>query len=213
MMLHVLQEREKDSRRDRKARETRRRILEAALELFSQRGVDAVTVEEIAERADYARGTVFNHFTTKESLCQGLGELQLEMLEEAVRSGRITGPSASEKIVQALCLLAELPGRDPGQCRAILVRVLANQQPGEIPEHRRQVFALLEQWAEEGQRSGELRADLPPCELACFVMGLQLQATLLWAFGFVDGSLADHITRVLRLALEGIQARRVEADQ
>jgi hypothetical protein len=130
------------------------------------------------------------------------------MLQEAVLDGRISGPGASEKIVQALCLLAELPGRDPGQCRAILIRVLGSQQPGEIPEHRRQVFAMLERWAEEGQRSGEFRDDLPPSELACFVMGLHFQATLLWAFGYVDGSLTEYITRVLRLALEGIRARK-----
>jgi AcrR family transcriptional regulator len=211
MTLAVV-EKEKDSRRDRKARETRRKILQAALELFSERGVEAVTVEEIADRADFARGTVFNHFSSKETLCQGLGELQLEALQEAVENGKIAGPNASDKIVQALRVLSEMPGSSPEQCRAIIGRILAAKQPGEMPEHRRKIFEMLEGWAVEGQRRGELREDIPAGELACFVMGLQFQATLLWAFGYVDGSLADHTTRVLRLALEGIRARR-EADQ
>lgn len=208
MTLEATREVEKDSRTARRARETRRRILTAALELFAERGVDAVTVDEIAARADFARATVFNHFSTKESLCQGLGELQIEMLLEAIAEGRIDGPSVGEKIEQSMRLMAELPGRDPDQCRQMIARALASKQPGEIPECRRQQFALLEGWATEAQQSGEFRDDLPACELACFLMGLQFQATLLWSYGYIEGSLADHLTRVLRLALEGIRARK-----
>lgn len=52
-------------RRERKKLATRRRILEAALGLFEEKGYEATTVEEIAERADVAKGTVFNYFPQK----------------------------------------------------------------------------------------------------------------------------------------------------
>ncbi len=197
----------KEGRRERRARETRRKILNAALELFAERGMEAVTVEEIADRADVARGTVFNYFATKESLCQGIGELQIEMLEEAVQDGRICGPTMGERLEQASRLLADLPGYDPDQCRTLLTRSLACMQPGELPEHRRKLFALFESWVVVGQQSGEFRNDVDPCELAGFLMGLQFQATLTWAYGFVSGTLADNQVRVLRLALDGIRVR------
>jgi hypothetical protein len=38
-------------------------------------------------------------------------------------------------------------------------------------------------------------------------MGLRFQATLTWAFEFVQGGLADHTVRVLELALDGIKTR------
>lgn len=199
---------EKLGRQERKARETRRRILEAARELFLERGIDAVTVDEIAARADFSRGTVFNYFSTKESICQGLGELQAEKLMDAVESGRISGPTAGEKIEQALRFLAEMPGHEPERCREMLMRALASIKPGEMPEHRKRIFQLLETWAEEGQQTGEFRADLPPCQLACFIMGLQLQATLVWSYGLAGGSLPDHLSKVLRIGLEGMQARK-----
>lgn len=200
---------ETEGRAARKARETRRRILEAALELFTERGVDAVTVEEIAARADFARGTVFNHFSTKESLCQAMGELQAERLLDAVATGEVSGPTAGEKIRQALGVLAEFPRhQDPQRCREMLTRALATAPQGEIPEHRVKIFQLLTTWAEEGQQTGEFRTDLPPCELACFLMGVQLQATLMWSYGLVEGSLQDQMAKVLRLALEGMQARK-----
>jgi AcrR family transcriptional regulator len=197
----------RETRQERRRRETRRRILVAALELFAERGFEAVTVEEIADRADVARGTVFNHFTTKDSLCEAIGELQVELLREAVREGRIHGPSSGEKIAQAMRLLAAFPSQSPEHCRTLLVRALTHLRPGELNECARQLFAMFEGWVAEGQRSGELRADLPSCELAGFMMGLRFQATLLWAYGFAQGSLADHTERVLRLALEGIRTR------
>lgn len=196
-----------ESRRERRAREMRRKILTAALELFTERSFDEVTVEEIADRADVARGTVFNHFASKESLCHAMGELQIDALHEAIAEGRISGPLASDKISQAMRLMAAFPGQDPQRCRMLLSRVLASIKPGELPEHRVQWFRLLEGWVQEGQEQGEFRPDAPSCELAGFMMGLQLQATLLWALGFGRGTLADQQARVLELALDGIRKR------
>ena len=54
--------------RERKKEQTRQRIAAVALRLFSERGFDAVTVNEIAETAEVAKATLFAYFPTKESL-------------------------------------------------------------------------------------------------------------------------------------------------
>jgi len=195
----------REDRRQRRTRETRRRILIAALELFGERGVDGVTVEEIADRADVARGTVFNHFASKENICQSLGELQVEMVREAIEDGRICGPTAGEKIAQAMRLMAEVPGQSRDHLRNLLLRALSAMRPGELPEHRRELFGLFTQWVEEGQRAEEFRGDVPSCALAGFMMGLQFQATVTWAYGFVDAPLTDYVGWVVDLALEGVR--------
>lgn len=64
-------ERPPGSRRERKKQATRDAIRNAALELFVDRGVDGVTVEEICERADVATSTFFRHFPTKEDVVLG----------------------------------------------------------------------------------------------------------------------------------------------
>ena len=46
----------------------RERILEAAYELFSQRGIRAVGTEEVLERAGIARSTLYRHFRSKQDL-------------------------------------------------------------------------------------------------------------------------------------------------
>jgi AcrR family transcriptional regulator len=55
-------------RRERKKAATRAAILDAATTLFLQRGFDAVTVREIADKADVSPKTVFTHFPQKEAL-------------------------------------------------------------------------------------------------------------------------------------------------
>ena len=55
-------------RRERKKAATRQLIVDAALELFLARGFDAVSVREIADRADVSPTTVFAHFPQKEAL-------------------------------------------------------------------------------------------------------------------------------------------------
>ncbi|MET7459514.1 TetR/AcrR family transcriptional regulator [Nonomuraea sp. NPDC005501] len=54
--------------RERKKRETRRRISDMATGLFLMRGFDQVTVAEVARAADVSVNTVFNYFRTKEDL-------------------------------------------------------------------------------------------------------------------------------------------------
>jgi AcrR family transcriptional regulator len=47
---------------------TRRRILDAAVQLFRGRGFDATTTRDIADAAGIATGTLFNYFPTKEAI-------------------------------------------------------------------------------------------------------------------------------------------------
>jgi len=47
---------------------TRARILEAAIALYTERGISATTMREIGERADVAPGTLRNHFPSREAL-------------------------------------------------------------------------------------------------------------------------------------------------
>jgi AcrR family transcriptional regulator len=56
----------------KKLKEARSRILDAALDEFSEKGYHASTIDSIAERAGIAKGTVYRYFNTKEGLFNAL---------------------------------------------------------------------------------------------------------------------------------------------
>ncbi len=66
------------------AERNRRRLLDAAAELFCERGLD-VGVGEIADRAGVGRGTLFRNFPSKEHL---ISAIVVERMDDAVARGR-----------------------------------------------------------------------------------------------------------------------------
>lgn len=93
----VMSEVHQMGRRERKKAATRTAILEAARDLFLERGFDAVSVREIADKADVSPTTVFAHFPQKESLAFGDENERHERLVAAV-SDRTPGTSISDAL-------------------------------------------------------------------------------------------------------------------
>lgn len=60
------------SRREREKLRQRQDILAAALELFSQNGYHNVSMNEIAEKSEFAVGTLYNFFSSKEDIYKSL---------------------------------------------------------------------------------------------------------------------------------------------
>jgi AcrR family transcriptional regulator len=54
--------------RDESRLHTRERLLEAATEVFSRRGFEAASVDEIADEAGFSKGAVYSNFASKEEL-------------------------------------------------------------------------------------------------------------------------------------------------
>ncbi|PKL39919.1 MAG: hypothetical protein CVV44_06770 [Spirochaetae bacterium HGW-Spirochaetae-1] len=58
------------SRTEKRKIRNNRHIMDVAIDLFADRGIDNVSLEEIAEKADVARATLYNHFANKQELLQ-----------------------------------------------------------------------------------------------------------------------------------------------
>lgn len=56
------------SRRERKKEETRRTIVNCAINFFKEKGFYETFMEEIAEKSDVSKGTLYNYFQDKESI-------------------------------------------------------------------------------------------------------------------------------------------------
>jgi AcrR family transcriptional regulator len=67
-----------------KSSKVRQRILDAATRLFEQRGVDAVSMDDIVDEAGVVRATVYSHFGSKASLAAACARLYLASLADTL---------------------------------------------------------------------------------------------------------------------------------
>ena len=72
-------------RREREKLRQRQEMLAAGLDLFSQKGYHNVSMHEVAEKAEFAIGTLYKFFQNKEELYKALVLEQCEKIEEAVK--------------------------------------------------------------------------------------------------------------------------------
>lgn len=85
----------------KRAKRTKKKLKKAALDVFSEKSVDAATVEDITEKADVGKGTLYQHFTDKEEMVVTLVEEAVDHLIERVRSYDST-PESLEAMLEHL---------------------------------------------------------------------------------------------------------------
>ncbi|MBV8467462.1 MAG: TetR/AcrR family transcriptional regulator [Burkholderiales bacterium] len=93
---------EREPRGARRKRETRMRLMDAALRLMAENGMEGVAVNEITELADVGFGSFYNHFESKEAIHAAVADWVFE--EFADRLDRLTAELADPAEVVAVCV-------------------------------------------------------------------------------------------------------------
>ena len=90
------------TRRRLREREDRKEdILQAALNVFSERGYEATRIDDVAERAEIAKGTIYLYFKSKEGLFEGVITRWLTPTLEQVERLSISEDLTSEEALRA----------------------------------------------------------------------------------------------------------------
>ena len=187
------------SRRERKKQETRRRILQAALTLFSERGYDEVRIEEIARHADVANATFFLHFPTKASLIAAFNEQVSEKITERISEFDL---GAVERLELLRALVLDEWSRYGDLLRQIVADAAA-QDSASFAQSSASLVALVEEIVIAGQNDGDLSSDFNAAVIAQCLIASWRAATLQWAITG-DGEAARLANRqALDLILNG----------
>ena len=133
----------------------RERILDAAYELFSRRGIQAVGVDDVTERAGVATATLYRHFPTKDQLVLAFLDLREQRwtkdLIEAGAMGR--GSNPEEQLLAIFDVLDEWFHRDDFEAGSFIKVLLElgpnNPAGGASVRHLEQLRAIARHLAEE----------------------------------------------------------------
>jgi AcrR family transcriptional regulator len=194
------------SRRERKKLETKANILGAARHLFEEKGFENTSIEEITERADVAKGTFFNYFTSKESLLTGIAEEEIEDLVYYVEEELADTTGAVEKIKLLLKRLLEdaipylqLTGR-------LMFSSIINVSEYPSPFYR--INLLLKELAAEGQAEGELTKEFSAEELATSILGSYFAVIFRWFELGKEAGTVSELERSLDILFKGISGSK-----
>lgn len=178
--------------------ETRRALLDAAAQLFAERGYHAVSLDEIAATAGYTRGAVYYNFAGKQALLLGLLDRGL-----AARGAALPGTDVDPAgLVEAL----------PFDRVASLLFLELTLEAARDPRLGRELIDHLDQGRERARpavAAALLQMGLPAAAavelqpmVAAFVNGLGIEALA----GVELDALAERFRRFLELLLAGLRA-------
>jgi AcrR family transcriptional regulator len=165
------------NRIDRRKREVRDRILEAAFELFLSQGIDATKIDDICERADVANRTFFNHFATRQDMVQALAEKRLLNLREVLlnRTHEAVPDQLIEFFGEIAAVLVESSDAYRSMIGAMLITTMGSGTQRGFGMHDA-FFELVK----DGVARGEVNARHDPQILADIIVGALVVGIVNW---------------------------------
>jgi AcrR family transcriptional regulator len=123
----------------KKAAERRKEIINAARELFQTKTYEEVTMQELMEKLNIAKGTIYHYFSSKEDLLEAVVE---DIIDEELRHKEEFMSSQKGRHLNAMHKLQKLitSGRVAEDHEHILNML---HQPGNIKMHARQLGRFL----------------------------------------------------------------------
>ena len=167
--------------------ETRQRLLDAAAVLFAERGIEAVSIDAIAEAADRTSGAVYAHFGNKDGLLQALVADRVNETA-AVMDAELSIAAEGDDQLAALWQTFANPPPGPGRAWMLLEHELwlyASRHDEarahlatRYAEARRMTAASLDDWQAQGRADLPGRGEQVAPLLVALLIGLEMQHRL-----------------------------------
>lgn len=164
-----------------------RRILDAAVRVFAERGYEATRVGDVAKEAGVAYGLVYHYYGSKEAVLAAVFREAWGRLIAAVALAEETGETAPEQLELVVKIVLRAWRDDPDLVRLLVREITRSPHIHDELDEIGQAFASLERIVRRGQEEGTFRPDADP-RVAAFMLYGALEEVLT---GWVLGQLPD----------------------
>lgn len=190
-------------------RDIRQNIVAAATRLFAERGYGSTSVRELAQAAGVTKPTLYYHFGSKEDLFHELVRFHLDRFTQQVDQARNTAGTVRERLERFVSTTLDGARSQPEAVRFLMLLRPVGDNPDypavdTFSVHKGNLMSLVE-LVEEGQRNGELRADVCAMDCALALLGVVNLRVLAAVTGMpVSG---DEAHRTLDIFFSGVESR------
>ena len=176
-------------------------IERAATELFAARGIDGVSIAEIAALAGVSQGALYRHYASKEELAWSLFSTAYLRTGAELDAIRARQPAFSARLAAMVAHFCALHDNDPALFRFMLIA-----QHGLLPRigsgERTPVDAVTDAVA-DAIYAGEIVVAEPPVAVAV-IFGIVLQTAVFHLYGRVSGPLSPRAAELTSAAMAAV---------
>jgi len=198
------------SRREREKLRQRQEMLAAALELFSEKGYHNVSMHEIAEKAEFAVGTLYKFFRNKEDLYKSLIAEQADRFHEALTKAIEEADDEIEKLRNYVRAKKEVFAANISVIRLYFAETggasfsVKAGLDKEIRERYEQFLRTLASVFESGIKRKRFRKIAEPYQLAVALDSLCNAFLLLWLEAPDDRPFPEDPDVILNILFKGL---------
>jgi AcrR family transcriptional regulator len=150
------------NRRERKKEETRESIISCAVSFFKEKGFQETSMEEIAEKSDVSKGTLYNYFQDKESILVGYFQIIIADYGKRMNESFVENKDIKSTLYSLLDFISSIFKND----KELAVTYFKYRMPSRfdvtLDSSQR---SGIEKWVleimEKAQKEGQLRTDIP----------------------------------------------------
>jgi len=163
---------------ERKAKEKQQRrqsILLAAEQIFFDERRVKATMDDVAQKAELSKGTLYLYFKNKDDLMLGIAKKGAQLLTSYLKKATIELSSGIEKLSCIGDAFVQFVKDYPSHFELILkFELFDNKASDDSPEIMKQSLDVLEDSIQQGQQDNTIRKDITPSTLVQVIWSQQL---------------------------------------
>jgi AcrR family transcriptional regulator len=190
------------TQRDLQAETRRTQLLDIALTLFAERGVENVSIKDLATEAEVAQGLIYYYFKSKDELLAAVFQQHNPLPEFEAIIRQIADLPAREGLLFFARHLVILLNEKRPVLRLLVRELLSPRSASLVPvlSMREEVMTQLGRYFQSRVAAGELRPHEP-------LVPIQILVGSLLTLSLLDQPLEPFVVKLVDTVLEGIQAR------
>lgn len=149
------------SHRERQREAKRNAVLQAAAQLFNERGFHATSLDDIAARLNVTKPTLYYYVKNKDEILLQCVRQGLDMMLEGIEASRAAGGKAIDQLMTCMQVYARIVTMDFGMC---LIRVGDEQVPPESRKELRRLKSAIDQEFRRLVAEGVAEGSIQPCD-------------------------------------------------
>ena len=173
--------------REQKKAETRKAIIAAAVQLFSEKGFDKTSIEDIANKAGIGKTTVYTYFAAKDEIFLTFCDDELDEAFAALRKAPLEGITLFDQLIEFFMLKFRFVTHNHEFGRQLIREMAFPKNVNEkVKEHDQRYFDILETFFKAAQERGEIDTEQDIFTLSAHFYCLYLGILSGWYGGYAE---------------------------